>query len=288
MEAKDIFEAIGLEPAATKEDFLKAFQGKYYTAEQAKENLLKPMVGQKFTKVKQNILAKMKEEGIEFTHNEFEDKILEDVAFEYASRVRKSTDGKIKELELKVGQSGTEVVKEWEEKYNKAAQRAADEERLRKELAGEYEGFKKSALDSQKNIKLDYYKNDVLKKIKEKFSEGKRKDELAMEGYESRVSKLYKPDFDDQGNPFVTNDKGERIRSADKADQFMSYEDVLLLEAKKLNLLPETPAAGKPVPSFTPPVNHPFAPAPVGAPNNPAPVNGGQPKKRTNPMFDNY
>ena len=282
MEAKDLFEAMGLEPAATKEDFLTAFRAKYYTAEQAKENLLKPIVGQKFTKVKQNILAKMKEEGIEFTHNEFEDKMLEDVAFEYATRVRKATDGKIKELELKAGQSGTEVVKEWEEKYNKAAKRAADEEHLRKELAGEFEGFKKSALDSQKNIKLDYFKTDLLKKTKEKFAEAKRKDELIMEGFESRVNKSFKFDFDDQGNPFVTNEKGERLRSADKADQFMSPDEVLITEAKKMGLLPETPQAGKPVQTFTPPVAHPFVPG-QPAPLQPKPAGG----RSINPIFDN-
>lgn len=284
MEAKDIFESLGLDPVDSKEKFLESFKAKYFTKEQATDTLLKEMVGKKFTKAKQAILNKAREEDIEFTQSEFEDKPIEDVAYEIASRKASKYEAKLKELEAKAGQSGEEVVKEWKEKYEKATKRASDEEQLRKTLAGEFEGYKTQAATAQKGIKLDYFKTELLKKTRDKFKP--KVSDLELEGFESRISKSYKFDFDDQGNPFATDATGNRIRSAEKADQFMTPDDILLSEAKKLNLLPETPNAGKPVGTFTPPV-HPFTPGQQPAPGQPAQIRQPGERRKINPMFDN-
>lgn len=278
MELKDILAYTGIE-AENLDDFKAKFNEKFVSDEkQAIQKWLKPIVGQKFGKVKQNLLAKAREEGIEFTNSEFENIDLEEVHHELSNRKASKLKTELEQLRSKAGANGDEVVKEWQEKYEKAAQRAAEEEKLRKQLAGEFEGFKSTAANEVKSVKLNYLKNDLMGKLK--FKNGIS--ELEKTGFHAHVDKNFKFDFDDTGKAFVMDSEGNRIRSSKKADEFKSPDEVLNEVALQYNVLAQNPEAGKPKPAAWQP------PTPSGQPAQPA-ANGQPPvqaKRRINPMFD--
>ena len=276
MELKDLLEYTGIE-AENMEDFKTKFNEKFVADEkQAIQKYLKPVIGQKFNKIKQNLLNKARTEGLEFTNSEFDNIELEEVHELLSEKRTAQLKADLEDIKKKAGANGDDVVKEWEAKYAQANQRAADAEKLKTSLATEFETFKSQSANQVKSVKLDYFRTNLMSKLP--FKAGIT--ELEKTGFDSYVSSNYKLDFDDTGKEFVTDAQGERIRSSKKADEFKTPDEVFVEVADKFGILAKNPQAGKPV-------GQPFNPN--QAPTTPS--NGGTPqpaKRKVNPMFDNY
>jgi len=278
MEAKDLLNYIGID-AENMDDFKSKFSEKYVGDEkQATEKWLKPILGETSVKIKNKMLKKAREEGIEFTHSEFEKADIEDVAYTIADRKAMKYKKELEELKGKAGANGDDVVKEWQEKYDKASKRAAEEEQLRKSLAGEFEVFKTTAQNEVKGVKVNYLKTEKMGSLKLKPNLSP----LEKTGFESHIEKNYRFDFDDTGKPIVTDPTGNRIRSSKKADDYKTIDEVLTEEAATFKILAENPQSGNPV-------QKPFVPPLQG--QNPAQIPQmpiGKPgQRKINPMFDN-
>jgi len=272
-EAEERLSFLGIE-ADSFDDFKSGFSEKYAgDAKQAASKWLSPMVGEKTAKIKQNIIKKAREEGIEFTQKELEEKELEEVHDLIAERKAGKFKTELEAIKSKVGANGDEVVKDLQEKYEKAAKRASEEETLRKQLAGELDNYKQTALNEVKGVKVSYLKADQMSKLKLKPGLS----ELEKTGFESHIEKNFKFDFDDQGKPFVADSQGNRIRSSKKADEYKSIDEVLTETAATFKILAENPQSGKPVqPPYTPPTQ--------GQPPQNFPLDRG---RKLNPKYDN-
>lgn len=274
MEAKELLDYFGLE-ADTLDDFKKKFHEKFPTDEKAiKEKYVKPALGETLGKIQNKILNKYREDGVEFVLSEFEGKDLEEVALTLSERKATKLKTELEDLRKKSGANGDEVVKEWQEKFEKATKRATEEEKLRKELAGEFDTFKQTAAQQVKQVKVNYLKGDLMGKLK--LKPGVK--DLEREGFNAFVDKTYRFDFDDKDRPMVLDAEGNRIRSEKKADEWKTPDEVLTEAAKKFDLLAENPKAGNPAPRTFTPQN---APPAIGM--APAPANQ---KRKVNPMFD--
>lgn len=272
IDPKEALEYLGFTDAESLDDFKAKFHEKYPSDDKViHDKFVKPAIGKLMGKVKQNLLNKAREEGIEFTLSEFDDKELEEVhsliADKKSSRYRT-------ELEELRGKGGDELVKQWQEKAEKASKRASEEEALRKQLASEFDNFKQTASNQVKSVKVNYLKTDLMGKIK--FKPGLK--DLEKEGFKAYVDNNYRFDFDDQDKPVVFDSSGNRIRSEKKADEWKTPEEVLTEAARKFEIFAENPQAGNPIKgSFTPPQNK------TGQqPSNPNPTQ----KRKINPMFD--
>lgn len=275
MEAKELLDYFGLE-ADTLDDFKKKFHEKYPTDEKAiKDKYVKPALGETLGKIQNKILNKYREQGVEFTLSEFEGKDLEDVALTLSERSATKLKTELEDLRKKAGANGDDVVKEWQEKFEKATKRATEEEKLRKDLAAEYDQFKLSAADTVKKVKVNYLKTDLMSKLK--LKPGIK--DLEKEGFNAYVEKTFRFDFDDKDQPMVLDHEGNRIRSEKKANEWKTPDEVLSEAAKKFELLAENPKAGQPAGrTFTP-----TTPAPP--PGTPPATNPNQ-RRKVNPMFD--
>jgi hypothetical protein len=273
IDPKEALEYIGFTDAESLEDFKTKFHEKYATDEKViHDKYVKPSIGKLMGKVKQNMLNKAREEGIEFTNSEFDDKEIEDIHMTIAERKAKRYMTELEELRSK---GGDELVKTWQEKAEKASKRATEEETLRKSLAAEFDTFKQSASSQVKSVKVGYLKNDLMGKIK--LKPGLK--DLEKEGFNSYVDKTYRFDFDDQDRPIVLDASGSRIRSEKKADEWKSPEEVLTEAAKKFEIFADNPQSGKPVGGQFNPSQQKTTQ--IGMP----PVNPNQ-KRKINPMFD--
>lgn len=273
IDPKEALEYIGFTDAESLDDFKVKFHEKYASDEKVvHEKYVKPAIGKLMGKVKQNLLNKAREEGLEFTLSEFDDKELEDVHSLIAEKKASRYKTELEELR---GKGGDELVKKWQEQAEKASKRATEEENLRKSLATEFDAFKSQASQQVKSVKVGYLKTDLMGKIA--LKPGIKP--LEKEGFNAYVDKTYRFDFDDQDRPVVMDEEGNRIRSEKKADEWKTPEEVLIEAAKKYEIFAENPKAGQPVGM---PFGQPQPKTPQAPMGNPQ-----QGKRKVNPMFDN-
>lgn len=257
-----LHEAEDLEAAKTK------FQSTYYTESQLteageKNQVIKSIVGKQLNKVKQNILKGLREEEIEFTNREFDDMAFEDFASEVDKRRAKKYTTEIEALKGKAGANNDEVVKDLQAKLDKLQNKYSETEKLKNTLAAEFDGFKSEAQKREQSIKIDYFKRDVYGKLPFDASV----DDLKKKGFFSTIEEKYSWQTDDQGNPFLADKQGQRLRSKKNAAEFMTPEEILEEEGNSLNIFKKNPQGGQPamrtVGTFTPPGQTPAAPRQV-------------------------
>lgn len=263
--------------AETLDEFKTGFNGKFVSDEkQAIQKYLSPAIGQKFGKVKQNLLNKARTQGIEFTNAEFDDLDLEQVHDLLVTKGLSKQTTLIEDLKKKGTHTNDEAIKEWETKYNLANTRASDEEKLRKTLGIEFDAFKGESANSMKSIKLDFYKGEIMGKLP--FKTGLS--ELEKAGFDSHVSTNFKLDVDDTGKRIITDMEGQRIRSTKNATEFKDIEEVYTEVADKFGILAKNTNAGKPI-------TKPFTPPADTNTNQNQNQNQNQ-KRKVSPLFDNY
>lgn len=251
MEAKEILDYLGIE-ANSLEEFKSQHSGRYYTEKQIHDDkqLLGKFTGKTLKKIKQSILNSAREKEIPFTQSEFDEADLEQV-YETLDSRRLELFGKTEaELKAQIGKGGEEVIKPWQEKVSRYEQSLADEKKAKKEIADQFEGFKKEMEGKIKSTRIDYYKKDVVGDIEKGFDPMAVKDTLKMRGWQSHITENFRFDFDEQDNPIILDKSGSKIKNPKKADEWLSPKEVLSAEADKLGLIPKNPQAGRQVPQF--------------------------------------
>ena len=249
LEIKEVAEYLGLKVDELKD--LESFKTKFDTEFIKQSNItednesVKKILGKTFGTLENEIkkVAKGFELDIDFNSDDLKDKKVTDKLKFVVSEYDAKQKTVIEELKKSANQGNDEKVKEWEEKYTKAINKAKDYETLLKTTKTELETVQQNSSKEIKNIKLDIFKTQALSKVKFKADIN----EFEKEGYLSKIEKNYKFDLDETGKPVIFDKEGKRIPNPKVNGTFMDIEEVLQDEAVKGKLFQLNPDAGKKV-----------------------------------------
>lgn len=229
MEPSKIIEYIGFDPKEVDsiEKFTEKFDASFIKRDSVikDETIVNAITGKRIGSIETELKKQAKAAGIEFEDGELKGKKIEDLAEITFSKVK----NKIKDLESKAGQGNDEVIKEWQDKYSKLESKANDYKKSWESTQTEFEGFKVQVDSDNKNRTVNQY-------IETSWSNYKWPsaiDELKKEGFKAYVGKHYKVQLDEQGQPFVSDKDGNRIKSGKAHGQFKSMDEILIEEGTK-------------------------------------------------------
>ena len=247
MEIKDVASYLGIE-ADNIDAFKEQFSKKYFTEDQVfkDKEILSKFTGKTLGKITHTISNIGKAQGIEFAKEEIEGKPVEDIVNLFLNKQADFYSTKIKEVEASVGSGTDEKVKEWVSKYEKLEGKFRDVETALKNTATEYDGYKQTAAEQIKGVKLDFVKEQLWGGAS--FAPGT--DALKMKGFKADFNEKYRIDLDETGSPFIAGIDGKRIQNPNKHSEFLAPQDVLNIEMEKAGLTTKNKQAGTPV--FTP------------------------------------
>lgn len=229
MEINNVFEYIGLDPKEVTD--IDKFKEKFDTAfikrdaVEKDEAIVKAVTGKRIGHIETEFKQAAKAAGIEFEAGELKGKKVEELAELAFSKAK----AKFKELESKAGQGNDEAVKEWQDKYAKLEGKANDYKKSWESTQSEYDGFKNQVEQERKDGKVKQYAESSWSNYK--WPSGI--DELKKEGFISFISKNYKIQLDETGNPFVSDKDGNRIKSGKTHGQFKTLDEILTEEGTK-------------------------------------------------------
>lgn len=222
MESKELLDYLGIE-ATTIEEFTAGFKAKYFTEKQIHDDktLLSKFTGKTLTKIKQNILSEAREAEIPFTQSEFDDSPIEEVYKTLKTRQAEQFTGKLTELEGRVGKSGEEAIKPFQEKISQYERSLADEKKAKAEIATQFDTFRKESEGMIKSTRVQYYRKDLTSEIENQFDPIAKKDELKMKGWNSHINENFKFDYDENDKPIILDKSGSKIKNPKKADEWL-------------------------------------------------------------------
>jgi hypothetical protein len=243
MEIKDVTSWLGIE-ADSIESFKEAFEKKYFTEDQVFDNkeLLSKFTGKTLGNITRQLSNIGRAQGIEFQKPEIEGKPIEDVVNLFLNKQADQFNGKIKELETHAGSGSDEKLQEWVKKYEKLEGKYRDTESALKKTAEDFEGFKQTASEQVKSVKLDFVKEQLWSTAN--FAPGT--DPLKLKGFRASFNESYKIDLDETGAPYIADVSGKRIQNPNKHSEFLGPQDVLNLEIEKHGLSVKNQRAGQP------------------------------------------
>lgn len=286
MEAKDLLDFLGLDPEQVKDidTFKGEFGKKYFTEKQihSDKELLGRFTGKTMQKVTKAMLDHARE--LELDVEDLKADTPEDTIKAITGKLSAHYGKQIEDVKSQVGKSGEEAIKPWQEKVSKFEQALNDEKKAKKEIAEQFEGYKKTAADQIKATRIDYFKKDLMTSIG--YDPTVMKDDLKRKGWESHVAENFRFDFDEHDQPIITDKTGAKIKNPKKADEWLAPKDVLAAEAEKLGLLPKNPQGGKPA-AWTPPATTP-APATVRGAFTPGTAPAAPTQRRVMPGMEQY
>lgn len=150
--------------------------------------------------------------------------------------VKGKTDAQIKDLTEKAGKGDDAKVIEWKNKYDTEVIRANDLEKSLGLKETEWNGKNSELLGTIKNGKL----NSLTAKAKEGivFIDDFKTNKLLQTGFETELANKYKVDLDDKGELIVLDAKeGKPIINPKKSGHFLTYGEVVAIEAEAANLI---------------------------------------------------
>lgn len=243
MEAKEIFSLIGFEPEEGKEPTIDQLR-EYHNSQFAsisdlanRKDLIDPIVskatGQRLGSIQTKLVSSTKELGLDMNHADFKDKTIEDlipVVF-----------GGIAE-KIKSGQKP-------DSKLQAELDRIKGEYSSLKESASGYETKMKELSDNFATEKSNWLKEHAENEAWKKINFSPKANDLTKIGFEATIKSAYESMVDENGNiypVYKTGDKkGSRVANPHKITEHLKWEDLLLSEAKKSDLLAD-PHNGKP------------------------------------------
>lgn len=246
MELKDILSFTGIE-ADNIDDFKTKFQESFVNKANAHSD---PDIRKKITKTvfvgQQNVFKKFfAENGIDTEAEEFtKAEKLEDYIRTGIGKLSEAKQAELEDLKSKVGATNDEVIKQKESIIEQLKRKATDYETNWKKTAAELE-------TERANFNSKIRENSIQSAIAEARKQIKTKAKLTdveQLGLDAALKTRLKFDLDDTGNPYVTNEKGERIPSKTKASEFQSLAEAMQTVVDSLNLNEVNPHGGKPAP----------------------------------------
>lgn len=216
----------------TGEDFKKFHQETFVAKQIAMDD---PEIKNKIIgKITGSITTKLKSLA-SLDKKEIEGKQVEEIA-EMAIAKFKS---KITELEELSKKNSDETVKSLQSEVESWKKKTKDFESLATTNFEGWEGEKKAKTETIKSFKL----NHILSQAKSKIPLKDGITDLEKAGFESLLKNNYVIDLGDNDEPEIYTTKGERVKS-ESGNKFVTLEDLLLLEAKKNNILKQQPTQG--------------------------------------------
>ena len=167
--------------------------------------------------------------GIELDKEQLKDKKFDEQISYILTTSVKAKEDKIKELETKIGSANPEAEKLWADKYSKLEAKYNDTSKLHTATVTAFDEYRAAKDQEKKTWEITSANKDLWSKAK--FSSAAKA--LEIEGFQSRFEKNFKWQLDENGNTFLGNDKGERIKSEAKQGQFKEPFEILESEANK-------------------------------------------------------
>lgn len=243
MELKDVLGAIGINPDEVKtiDDFKQRFEKSFVRPESITEEseIAKTLIGKKFGHQEKEIRQIAKEFEIELGDDFKEAKKVTDKVKLILSSTKSKYETEIEAL--KKQQIPNELVTELENKLAKQAAKAKDYEALLNSTKSEFETYQQKIAGQIKADKIKAIKEAELSKIKLKATVTP----FEKKGYLSTIDEKYNIDLDEEGNVFVTDKKGARIKNEKVVGTHKTLLDILEQEAIEGNLWETNKDAGK-------------------------------------------
>ena len=270
MEIKDLIEVIGIEgdiKDLTKEKVQEYFTKTYIGREGAvNDPEIKSKITGKITGIIENKIKKnVKALGLEIPDDvDFKTK-WEDGLDNVFTNVIGSN---LKTLQENASKNNDDKVKELALELDKYKKTISEKESILNNTKLEYENQLTQAKGSLKKLRID----NILSNEEKGISWSETADELKMKGFKSILNEKYKVDLEETEsgtNLVVLDANGEKVMN-DKKTAYLSYKDVVTLEAEKHGLLKKNNLNpnGKPAP-FTPKAPFNTPPSTVQRAGNP-------------------
>lgn len=189
--------------------------------------------------------------GVEVSEDDVKKKPIEELLEMAIETHVNATSGTITELQEKLKLNSGEQTKVWEEKYSKLESKFNDTKKSLTDLSTEYTGFKEKAANDLKGVKIQTIREQAMGKIPRRSDIEQKQYGLMLTGFENTIDSKFKIDLDENGKEYIADKAtGTRFRNPNKADEFLSVEDVLKKEAAELGISPKNP--------FQPPAQRPI------------------------------
>ncbi len=223
IETEKILGYLGVDPKEidSEDKFKETFDSTFIKRSEITKDpeLYKDLVGKFNGSMTTKIKQVAKSAGIEFEQGELKSNMPEEVMNIAFNKVQ----SKLKELEEKAGAGNDEKVKQWEEKYSKLESKANDYKKSLETTANELTAFKTNYETEKKQFKIESELERELAGFKWKAGAS----DLEKKGFIIDFKENHKLDLDEEGKFFVANVKGERIKSKNKASEFMNLNEVI-------------------------------------------------------------
>lgn len=235
MEAKDIFEYLGISEADSLDKFKSAFEGKFITRALAHDD--EAVAG----KITANVLGGLTTEAkrlFGFKGEDVKDKPFKDIL---KMGVENLTT-KIKTLEESTSndEKYTKLKGEYDALTGKYGQTAEDVVKLRQELDNE----KATSANTIKQFKIGHAYEAAKSKLP--FADGVT--DVTKIGFDTVVKSKYKMDIDDAtGNILVMSQDGKRIPNPKRTGEYLGLSEVLDMELDAVEGLKKRNSASGPV-----------------------------------------
>ena len=223
IETEKILGYLGVDPKEidSEDKFKETFDSTFIKRTEVTKDpeMWKSLVGKFNGAMTAKIKQVAKSAGIEFEQGELKSNMPEEVMNIAFNKVH----GKLQELEEKAGAGNDEKVKQWEEKYSKLESKANDYKKSLETTANELTTFKTNYETEKKQFKIESELERELASFKWKTGAS----DLEKKGFIIDFKENHKLDLDEEGKFFVANAKGERIKSKNKASEFMNLNEVI-------------------------------------------------------------
>jgi hypothetical protein len=249
---EEFLKFLNLEEAEDLEKAKATFQEKFIPAEEHKSK-----IGAITGKISTTAKRAFEPFGVKLSDEDFKEKKIEEVLASASEKAKATFEEQKQEWEKRASATGSdELVKEWEKKYKQVEKKATEAEQLRLDAISQFEKFKEEVQTKERNGKIENVFQSAFQTIKLDPTVN----DLTKRGFRDTVLEKYILDLEETGDVVVKDKKsGERIKSGQKAGQFMTINDVLLKEATDAGIIQKNPAAGNPAArnnaAFTPTSN---------------------------------
>lgn len=238
VELKDVYEYLGVKPEDINsiDDLKSKFEPTFVRRDQAVKDpeIVSKVTGKLTGSLRTAILSTAKELEVEIGDDEIKDKKVEEIAKILGSKAKE----KITALDKRASSNNPDDInKEWESKYTKLEKKFKDTESLLNTTKSQFETESALWATEKKSIAFNNRHKDALSKVR--FKTGIT--DLEMKGFNAIINEKYKHEFDESGNIFPTDAKGNRISNPKVAGTFMDFEDIYNMEANELKLVALAP-----------------------------------------------
>ncbi len=242
MEAQEILDLLGFTPTEGEDitiDQVREYYDKTFipiadipNRKDIIDPYVKAGIGQRLGSLQTKFVSSAKDLGIDINHADYKDKPIEDLL--------PTVFGSISE-KLKAKPKGDSKL---QEDYERISKEYTDLKNEVPKFEEQINGMKTEFQNEKSNWLKSHAENEAWKKVK--FAS--TTNDLMKVGFESKIKSTYESIVDETGNIYPVykagENKGSRVKSPTKVTEHLKWDDLLLMEAQKENLLP-APHDGK-------------------------------------------